>query len=161
MGSRDRSPGVPWKPDPDTALWIAWITAGLFFLLFVVSAVGEILGWWGLIGEIGMGIGGLVGVLVTIASLLYGAGSGQVQNVGDEVENVGEDVRSNGRSLEAIEEGIVGDGGMVEGLDGLAKALGGEEGVLGELDVVQVELDRQTGVLDRQARILGQIRDRL
>jgi hypothetical protein len=57
------------EPEWDTVLWLAWATAPFFFLVFIVSAIGELLDWWDLVGEIGMGVGATVSMLVTLGAL--------------------------------------------------------------------------------------------
>jgi hypothetical protein len=114
----------------DTVIRIGWVVTGLAFLVTVVSILGELLGWWGFLGEVGATAGSTVTVLVGLTTLLASAGRGQVQGVRDAVE-------ANGDKLSKLDR-----------LDDLDK-----------LDRVQAELDEQTGVLDRQVAVLEQIRD--
>lgn len=135
----------------DTAIRLTWVAAGFFMLLAIVSAIGEILGWWNLIGEIGMGIGGTASVILTLIAVLSSAGRGQVAGLGQDVRSVDENVRSVDRNVEK----------NGEKLDFVGKALAGEEGVLRELDRIELELDAQTGVLHEQLTVLEMVRDRL
>lgn len=137
MSSRDQDDTMPWEPDWDTALPLAWFTAAFFFLIAVVSAIGELLGWWDLIGEIGMSVGTTISVLVTLMAVLLSADR-------EQVGTAGEAVRENGDKLGDVHQALVG-----------------EEGVAHELDLVQVELDKQTGVLGEQLAVLSDIRDGL
>lgn len=139
MTRDDTSWRMPWEPDMDTALRLTWLTAGLFFLLFLVSLIGELLGWWNLIGEIGMGVGAAVSILLTLIGVLAGAGRQQVDAVGDDVRGVRYAVLANGVRLQK--------------LDKLDK--------LDDLDRVQAELDAQTGVLGEQLTVLSAIREKL
>lgn len=127
---------VPWEPSPETVIRIGWTTAVLGFLIAIVSAVGEVLGWWDLLGEIGMTIGSLLGVVATFSTLTFTASRGQADRIIAEVGSVQSAVLKNGRQLEQLDK-------------------------LERLDVIQLELDRQTGVLDEQLSVLGQIRDGL
>jgi hypothetical protein len=117
----------------DTVIRIGWVVTGLAFLVTVVSILGELLGWWGFLGEVGATAGSTVTVLVGLTTLLASAGRGQVQGVRDAVE-------ANGDKLGKLSK--------LDRLDDLEK-----------LDRVQAELDEQTGVLDRQVAVLEQIRD--
>lgn len=151
MPARDEDDTMPFEPDMDTALRLTWFTAALFFLIFLVSLIGELLGWWDLIGEIGMGVGAGVSILLTLIGVLAGAGRQQVDAVGDDLRSVGQDVRSVGNAVE----------GNGQTLDRIEAAIVGEDGMVQELDVIQVELDEQTGVLGEQLAVLGEIRDRI
>lgn len=127
----------PWcatvyEPGMDTVIRIGWTVTVIAFLVTVVSIVGEVLGWWGFLGEVGATAGSTITVLVGLATLMAGAGRQQVEGVRGAVE---------------------ANGAQLEKLDKLDK--------LDDLDRVQAELDAQTGVLDRQVEVLEQIRDGL
>lgn len=165
MPNKRASNGVPWEPDMDTAIRLTWVAAGLFMLLAIVSAIGGSLGWWDLIGEIGMGIGGTVSIVLALIAVLSSAGRGQVMGLGQDVRSVDENVRSldaNVRSVDAnvrsVDQNVEMNG---EKLDLIGKALAGEGGVLRELDRIELELDAQTGVLNQQLTVLETVRDRL
>lgn len=163
----------------DTAIRMTWIAAGLFLLLAIVSGIGEVLGWWDLMGEIGMGTGATMTVVLTLIAALSSAGRGQVTNLGRDVRSVDENVRSVGENVRSVDENVrsvdenvrsvdenvqsVDQNVKINGekLDFIGKALAGEEGVLRELDRIELELDAQTGVLSRQLTVLEMVRDRL
>jgi len=105
----------------------------------VVSAIGEVRSWWGLVGQTGITVGSTVSILVGLGTYLFGAGRSQVADVH-------EAVRDNGSTLSSMD-------GRLDKLDRL-------DAIDHDLDRVQVALDDQTGVLDRQATILEEIRDR-
>jgi hypothetical protein len=125
------------EPDPETATRVGWILAALLFGLGIVSLVGEFLGWWNDLGEIGTVVGTVGGLVVAVATYQHGADRAQVTAVRREVQ---------------------GNGELLEALDRKADA---QLDHLSELDRIQVELDEQTGVLDRQLAVLGEIRDGL
>lgn len=136
------------EPDMDTVIRIGWTVTVLAFLVTVVSGVGEYLGWWNLVGEVGLTAGSVITVLVGLGTLLAGAGRQQVGGVRDAVED-------NGATLDSVDTKL----DKLDRLDVIERALVTEEGETSKLDAVQVELDRQTGVLDRQVALLGEIRD--
>ncbi len=141
---------MPWSPDPDTVIKIGWIVALLAFLVAVVSAIGEVRGWWGLIGEIGMTVGGTVSVLVGLGTLWFSAGR-------DQVDAVDEQLDSMDHTLGGVDDKLDSMDGKLDKLD----SMDGKLDKLDDLDRVQVELDAQTGVLDRQVELLADIRDQL
>lgn len=123
-----------WEPDPETTTKILWFMSGLMFLVAIVSAIGEYRGWWNSIGELGMTVGTLAGLLIGMLALFSGSSKSQVSTVYDAV-------RDNGALL----------GSMDTKLDSLKK--------LDELDEIQLELDVQTGVLGDQLAVLKEMRD--
>lgn len=157
MPSRTRWWIVPLELDPETATRLIWLMAALSFLLAIVSGIGEYLGWWDLVGEIGMTIGGTAGLLLTGVGIFTAASRDQVRTVHEGVQTVHETVLENGEKLGSMD----GKLDKLEKLDVIEEALVAEDGEASKLDVVQVELDRQTGVLDRQLAVLGEIRDAL
>lgn len=114
-------------PDPETATRIGWIVAALLFLLAAVSFAGELLGWWNELGELGMTVGTLGGLVVAVATYQHGADRSQVKGIHEAVEDNGETLSS---------------------LDGKADLQLGKLAQLDELDRIQLELDKQTGVLE-------------
>lgn len=142
---------TPWGPvaeiDPETATRLIWLMAAFSFLLAIVSAVGEVLGWWDLVGELGMTIGGVSGLVLTAIGLLSTSSRDQVREVHEAVE-------ANGDTLASVD-------GKLAKLDTIEDALVAADGRASKLDVVEAELDRQTGVLDRQLAVLGEIREKL
>ncbi len=136
---------MAFEPDMDTVIRIGWTVTAIAFLVTVVSILGEILGWWGFVGEVGATAGATITVLVGLSTLLTGAGRRQVGGVQAAVE-------ANGAKLGKLDKLDKLDS-MDTKLDKLSK--------LDDLDRVQFELDKQTGVLDRQVSLLGEIRDRL
>lgn len=139
MSDDDIGKGV-YKPDPAKLQRVFWILSALFFLLAIVSFVGEVRGWWGLLGEVGMFAGTLGGILLGITSLHIGADSHQVDRVHDAVKGTRDAVNRNGETLVSMDSKL---------------------GKLDELDVIQAELDTQTGALKHQVQVLEQIRDRV
>lgn len=156
MPARKPSSLVRWpEPDFDTFLALTWLTALFFFLVAVVSAIGEILGWWDLIGEIGMGVGTTVSVLVTLIAVGASAGREQVDNVGQDVRSVGGEVRSVGQDVRSLGQEVGSVGNDVQEVHSAVEANGeilvsvdSKLDKLDDLDRVQLELDRQTGVLE-------------
>lgn len=140
---------MPWEPDWETALRLAWITAALSFLVAVVSAIGELLGWWDLVGELGIGFGTTVTLILTVLAAFFSAGRQQVAEVGQAVQDHGEMLEANGETLVANGE-TLGD---------VHRAIAGQDGMLDELDVIQLELDTQTGVLRQQLDVLDRIQE--
>lgn len=137
---------VPFEPDPETATRLIWLLAALSFLLAIVSGIGEWLGWWDLIGELGMTIGGVAGVVLTAIGIFSTSSRRQVADVHWAVIRNGRTLSSMDGKLDVIEDALVEERG---------------DGHVSRLDAVQIELDRQTGVLDRQLSVLGEIRDAL
>lgn len=166
MTRKDASKGMPWEPEPDTALRLIWTMAALMFLLAVVSGIGEWRGWWDLAGEIGLTVGGVGSILLTAAGIAYGAGRKQVASVNPGVEavhvgvqTVREAVLDNGRALDSVDL-------KLDNLDKLGKLdeldrLGAMDEKLDALDVIQVTLSAQSGALDQQVGLLRDIRDAL
>lgn len=144
------------KLDPETATRLIWIMAALSFLLAIVSGIGEWLGWWNLVGEIGMTVGGAGGLVLTAFGILSTSSR-------DQVQGVHETVRDNGRTLASMDDKLdeLDKLDKLDDLDVIRDALMMEDGEASKLDIVQFELDRQTGVLDRQLGVLGEIRDGL
>lgn len=145
MTRADPWSSMAFEPDMDTVIRIGWTVTAIAFLVTVVSILGEILGWWGFVGEVGATAGATITVLVGLSTLLTGAGRRQVGGVQAAVE-------ANGAKLGKLDKLDKLDS-MDTKLDKLSK--------LDDLDRVQFELDKQTGVLDRQVSLLGEIRDRL
>lgn len=146
MPSREGWHHVPFEPAPETATRLIWLMAALSFLLAIVSGIGEYLGWWDLVGELGMTIGGVAGVVLTAIGIASTASRRQVANVQGAVVRNGRTLASMDAKLEVVEDALVASD---------------DEGRVSKLDVVEAELDRQTGVLDRQLSVLGEIRDAL
>lgn len=158
MPARDRWDLVPFEPTPDQMIRIGWISAALGFLIAIVSAIGELAGWWDLLGAVGIGVGSLLGIVATFATLSFTAGREQVRDLQGTMQGVEDTVEANNTVLSENNE-ILSDASVT--LDGIEDALVHGDGEASKLDVVQAELDRQTGVLDRQVELLGAIRDRL
>lgn len=93
------------RPDWSFETWIrlGWILTGLFFLLAIVSLTGEILGWWNDLGEIGMTIGTIAGLLVGITTLVLGAGRDQATTIRHYVEKNHDLLRSSDSTLDKIQ----------------------------------------------------------
>lgn len=136
----DPSSRMPWEPDPDTVSRLFWGGALFFLLIAIVSAVGEILGWWDLVGELGITIGGLASLVLASLGTLWSASRTQATQIHDAVA-------SNGRTLSSVDLNLASVDRKLDKLD--------------DLDVVQAKLDAQTGVLGVQLSVLEQIRDRL
>lgn len=117
---------VPFEPDTETVQRVGWILSIVLFLLAILSAAGELLGWWSDLGEVGMTVGTLGGLFVAFATLVLGADSAEVRAVHQAVSD-------NGDKLERLHP-------IDRKLERLEK--------LEELDRVQYELDKQTGVLE-------------
>lgn len=149
MPRRDEEQTMPWAPHPDTVIRIGWITAALGFLIAIVSAIGEIRGWWGLVGELGLTFGTLLGILVGIATLAFAATRDQA----DALLSINQEHSKKLDRLHKLDK--------LDKLDAIEAAIVGEEGMIRELDAVQLELDMQTGVLDEQLTVLRQIREAL
>lgn len=154
MSSRDDSDSMPYEPDPETAIRVGWAVTALGLLIFVVSALGEYLGWWDLVGEVGMLVGTVLSIVVGFGTWFSGAGRRQLSGVGREVRSVGDDVRS-------VDENVQSVGENVRGVHDAVLANGVKLEKLDKLDVIQAELDEQTGVLDRQLAVLSEMRDRM
>lgn len=166
MTAREGSGPVPYEPDPETAIRVGWAVTLLGILIFVVSALGEYMGWWDLVGEIGMLVGTVLSIVVGFGTWFSGAGRRQLQAVGAEVRGVRGVVEANGTVLGSVDAKLddlqrLDKLDKLDQLDVIEAALVEGDGEAGKLDAVQVELDRQTGVLDRQLRVLGEIRDGL
>ncbi len=133
---------MPYRLDTETVERIGWILSAVFFLIAIVSAIGEIagwvepisraaehvglgqiVGWWNDVGEVGMTVGTLGGLFLTFTTLIRGADSTEVRAVHDAVE-------SNGDKLDKLD------------------SIDAKLGKLDDLDRVQLELDKQTGVLE-------------
>lgn len=114
---------VPYRLDTETVERIGWILSAVFFLIAIVSAIGEVLGWWNDVGEVGMTVGTLGGLFLTFTTLMRGADSTEVRAVHGAVE-------SNGAKLDKLD------------------SIDAKLGKLDDLDRVQLELDKQTGVLE-------------
>lgn len=140
MDKQDPSKGMVCEPDPETVTKLFWYLSGFFFLVAIVSAIGEVRGWWGFVGELGMTVGTLAGILFGSLSLLSGSSESQVSAV----ERA---VLSNGATLTKVDERLVSMDWKLDKLD--------------DLDKVQLELDVQTGVLGGQLAVLQEIRDGL
>lgn len=133
--------------DPETATRLIWLMAALSFLVAIVSAIGEVRGWWNLVGEIGMTVGGVGGLVLTAIGIFSTSSRDQVRDVHEAVE-------ANGETLASMD-------GKLDKLDTIEDALIATDGETSKLDVVEAELDRQTGVLDRQLAVLSEIRGKL
>lgn len=147
MSSRDDSDSMPYEPDPETAIRVGWAVTALGLLIFVVSALGEYLGWWDLVGEVGMLVGTVLSIVVGFGTWFSGAGRRQLSGVGREVQSVGDDVRSVDENVRGVRFAVLANGVKLEKLD--------------KLDVIQAELDEQTGVLGQQLAVLSEMRDRM
>lgn len=156
----------------DTAIRLCWLTAAFFLLVAIFSGIGEILGWWNLIGEIGMSVGATMSILVTLVAVVLTAGRQQVTVVGQDVRSVNENVLSVNENVLSVDENMhslndnilsVNENVQENGtrLERIAEHIAGEDGMLRELDAIQLELDAQTGVLADQLTVLGEVRDRL
>lgn len=118
---------VPIEPEPETVTRIGWTLTIVLFIVGVVSLLGEILGWWNDLGEIGTTVGVLGSTLIGYATLKYGADRSQVSAVHEAVEGNGKTLKSLDRKADK----------QIEKLD-----------KLDDLDRIQLELDQQTGVLE-------------
>lgn len=161
------------QPDPETAQRNGFILAGLLFLLAIVSFIGEIRGWWGLFGQIGMLLGTIGGLYVSFLSYIEGADVKQVRAVHQAVLDTSEGVQGTHEAVRDTHEAVRDTHGAVQDTHGAVRDT--HEAVqengrtlmsvdrklekLDELDVIQAQLDTQTGTLDRQLRVLEQIRD--
>lgn len=145
MPARDEDDTMPFEPDPETAIRVGWAVTLLGILIFVVSALGEYLGWWDLIGEIGMLVGTVLSIVVGFGTWFSGAGRRQLAEVGEDVQSVGRGVQAVGEDVRGVRYAVIANGVKLDKLD--------------ELDVIQAELDEQTGVLGKQLAVLGEIRD--
>lgn len=172
MPAPDRWRLVPFEPTPDQVIRIGWISAALGFLIAIVSAVGELLGWWDLLGEVGMTVGSLLGIVATFTTLAFTAGRDQMAGIQTTVESVHETIGNvdrrmgsvdtrTARNTEILQDNNEKLGEATGTLDGIEDALVQADGETSTLDVVQAELDRQTGVLDRQVEVLEAIHGRL
>lgn len=163
----------------DTAIRLCWLTAAFFLLVAIVSGIGEVLGWWNLIGEIGMSVGSTMSVLVTLVAVVLTSGRQQVTLVGEDVRSVNENVLSVNDNVLSLNENVLSvnegmhslndnvvsvDENVQENgarLERIAEHIAGEDGMLRELDAIELELDAQTGVLADQLTVLGEVRDHL
>lgn len=59
-------PGVAFEPDPETATRVGWILTALLFLPGIVSLLGEGLGWWNDLGQVGATVGTLGSLVVGV-----------------------------------------------------------------------------------------------
>lgn len=133
--------------DPVRAQRILWFLAALGFGMAILGAVGELRGWWNDVGEVLMGVGTLLGVVMAAASVTTGASHEQVRAVNEGVGIAHAKLDSmDGKldKLDVIEEALVEDR---------------DDGRVSKLDVVQAELNAQTGALKHQVRILEDIRE--
>lgn len=117
------------RPDWSFETWIrlGWSLTAVFLLIGVVSLLGEILGWWNDLGEIGSTIGMVGGLMLGIATLVLGAGREQATTIRHYVEKNHELAHKNHRVAEKSHE-------LLRSSDST-------------LDKIQLELDEQTGVL--------------
>ncbi len=188
---RDDDDYTPWAPHPKTIIRLGWTTAALGLLVAIVSAIGEIRGWWGLLGQLGMTIGTLVSILIAIATGTYASSKHQAEqlltlnrshserltsvdeslislsegfaSMDGNVVSMGESVSSMGESVSSMGQSV---SSMDEGIASMERKLDGveqaiTEGVIRELDAVEIQLDKQTGVLDRQLDVLERIQESL
>ncbi len=152
--------------------WVNRILLGLtlfFFGIALLGLVGELLGWWNLVGEILMAAGTFGGFVLGAATLSQGASRNQVDTVDEKLGSMDgtlgsmddqlDSVDSKLDQLDSMDSKLDQLDSMDTTLDEIRDALQGEEGMTHELDAIQVQLDQQTGVLDRQVRVLEQIRD--
>lgn len=154
------------QPDPETAQRNGFILAGLLFLLAIVSFIGEIRGWWGLFGQIGMLLGTIGGLYVSFLSYIEGADVKQVRAVHQAVLDTSEGVQGTHEAVRDTHGAVQDTHGAVrdthEAVQENGRTLMSVDRKLeklDELDVIQAQLDTQTGTLDRQLRVLEQIRD--
>lgn len=158
----------------ETAHRILMTGSILMFLLALVGAVGEYLGWWDLLGEVFMTVGTVGGLILGGVDLLRGASEEQVDGVSAQLGSMDDKLGTVYGKLDKLDsmdgklDSMDGKLGTMDGkldklddLDVIKNGLVAGDGRESKLDVVQTELDRQTGVLDRQVQILGEIRDRL
>lgn len=134
------------------------------FLLAILGALGEYLGWWNLIGEVLVTVGTIGGLFLAGVDLLRGASEEQVDGIESQLGSMDGKLGTVDGKLDRLET-VDSKLDKLETMDGkldvIQGALTDAEGQTSKLDVVQTELDRQTGVLDRQVEILGEIRDSL
>lgn len=131
---------MAWHPDPDRLLRATWIAAALFFLIAILSAIGEWRGWWDLLGELGMTIGALAGVMTTLAGAFYAASRDQASGIHGAVLDNGQVLGSVDTKLTSVDIKLSSVDTKLDKLE--------------SLDTIQWALDEQTGVL-------AEIRDRL
>lgn len=129
----------------------------LMFLLAILGAVGEYLGWWNLVGEVLMTVGTLGGLVLAGVDFLRGASETQVESVQSQLGSM--DTKLD--RLEPMDGKLESMDSKLDRLDVIEAALIDEDEQISKLDVGQAELDRQTGVLGRQVQLLGEIRDGL
>lgn len=77
------------EPDMETVIRIGWTVTILAFVVTVLSGVGEYLGWWNLVSEVGLTAGSVITVLVGLGTMLATAGRQQVSGVRRAVEDNG------------------------------------------------------------------------
>lgn len=145
MARDDERGTMVYTPDPETAIRVGWWLTLVGVLIFIVSALGAYLGWWDLVGEVGMLIGTVLSIVLGVGTWLTSATTGQLSGVGEDVRSVGQDVRSVGENVQDVHEAVLANGIKLDKLD--------------ELDVIQAELDAQTGVLGEQLAVLRELRD--
>lgn len=109
--------------DPHLAQWIMFLLSLLFFAIAILGAVGEYLGWWGLVGDIAITVGSIAGLLLGVATHITSATETQLGTVHDAV-------RDNGEKLDTLVD-------IDEDLDRVQLELDTQTGVL----------DRQVGLL--------------
>ncbi|PSG97882.1 hypothetical protein BRD56_03275 [Thermoplasmatales archaeon SW_10_69_26] len=165
MPSREGWLGVPFEPGPETVIRIGWISAALGFLIAIVSGVGEYLGWWNLVGEIGMTVGSLLGIIATFSTLSLTAGRGQMHAVQETLGSVDDTMGEVEETVGSVDETTAANHQLLQAnhdlLERQADLQQESSAKLDKLDVIEAELDRQTGVLDRQVEVLEAIRDGL
>ncbi len=159
---------------PDNFIRLGWTLTALGILIFVVSAIGEYRGWWGLLGLIGMGLGGLLTVVAAVGTASYSATREQADQLLENTDALRAGQASQDRTLSSMD----GKLDRLEGLDELEKleklekldeldeldrlaaiedAIQGDDGMVRELDAIQLELDAQTDVLEEQLAVLRRI----
>ncbi len=113
------------EPDIDAVIRVGWILTALGIVIFTVSLVGEILGWWNLAGEVGMWIGALLTIVVGFGTVVTTASRAQVSGIEGHIHAVHTAVVDNGSKLGKLDK--------LDGLDQIQWALDEQTGVLGEI----------------------------
>lgn len=151
----DRPSGAPFGMSDEQLVRFSWILAAIFFAIAIVSFIGEVLGWWNDLGELGMTVGTLAGLGISLGAAYYNAGKTQVAGVHETVEDNNGLLEDNNELLEDNNE-LLGENNEIvaessakldqlDQLDQLEK--------LGKLEKLQT--------LDHQVELLQSIRDRL
>lgn len=121
MSADDPSNRMSWVPEPDPDRLIRWsyIAGTLMFLMAGFFLAGELLGWWNDLGEVGVTITTLGGLLITLGAAYFSAGQKLVEAVHGAVVD-------NGKALSSVD-------GKLDTLDDIQWALDEQTGVLTQI----------------------------